>query len=65
MFHDRFWVLNVDEKLYTDSADGKGFGIYFIGHWTCAEWPQLWHLNGITADITTLELFPIYVSLCI
>lgn len=64
VFHDRFWVSNVDEELYTDSAGGKGFGVYCNGHWACADWPPAWHAKGITADITTLELFPIYVSLC-
>lgn len=63
MFHDRFWVSSEDELLFTDSAAGKGFGIYFKGHWAYAEWPKSWHELGVTADITTLELFPIFVSL--
>ena len=65
MFHDRFWVSNIDEQLFTDSAAGLGLGIYFKGHWTCAPWPERWHDKGVTADITTLELFPILVALYI
>lgn len=63
MFHDRFWVSNEDEQLYSDSAAAKGFGIYFKGHWAYAEWPKNWHDDRITDDITTLELFPILVAL--
>ena len=63
VFHDRLWVSNADEQLFTDSAAAHGFGIYFKGHWTYAKWPLQWYTSGITDDITTLELFPILVAL--
>ena len=28
-------------------------------------WPEEWHAQGITADITVLELFPVLVSLVV
>lgn len=67
VFHDRFWITNEDLELFTDSAAGQGlgFGIYFSGDWASAKWPQEWHDRGFTTDITLLELFPIYVALCI
>ena len=65
VFHDRFWVSNVDVELFTDSAAAKGlgFGAYFAGKWTYGVWPELWHESGLTDDITVLELFPLLVSL--
>ena len=63
MFHDNFWVSSEDELLFSDSAAGIGFGIYFKGQWAYGQWPQVWHDSGITANITTLEIFPILVSL--
>ena len=65
VFHDRFWVSNYDLQLYTDSAGGAalGFGAYFAGKWAQGTWPQAWVTEGITADITALELFPLLVSL--
>ncbi|XP_053376811.1 uncharacterized protein LOC128547723 [Mercenaria mercenaria] len=65
VFHDRYWLSNVDMNLYTDSAGGPnlGFGIYFQGQWSYAPWPADWHSADITKDITALELFPILVSL--
>ena len=67
VFHDRFWQSNDDANIFTDSAGGQGlgFGIYCRGHWTCAKWPESWHSEGITKDITVLELFPILVALFI
>ena len=67
LFHDRYWVSNADEQLFTDSAGGKnlGFGIYFRGQWVHGKWPTEWHRLGITSDIMTLELFPILVALFI
>ncbi|XP_053403684.1 uncharacterized protein LOC123554801 [Mercenaria mercenaria] len=59
VFHDRFWLSNDDEQLYTDSSGGIGFGIWFNGHWCHARWPVAWHSNGLTRDITVLELFPL------
>ena len=65
VFHDRYWVSNEDVQLFTDSAGGAdlGFGAYFAGKWTCAHWPQWWIDQGITADITVLEMFPLLVCL--
>lgn len=65
VFHNRFWVSNVDIQLFTDSAAGwgLGFGIFFSGKWMCAVWPDEWHESGLTKDITVLELFPLLVSL--
>jgi hypothetical protein len=67
VFHDRFWSSNEDVQLFTDSAGGEGlgFGIYFAGQWICEKWPDHWHLNGYTNDITVLELFPIVAALFI
>lgn len=67
LFHDKFWVSNEDVQLFTDSAGGEqlGFGIYFQGHWCHDRWPSEWHTNGITTDITALELFPIMAALFI
>lgn len=67
LFHDKYWVSNVDVQLFTDSAGGPnlGFGVYFCGHWCYAKWPLEWHESGITSDITVLELFPILVALYI
>jgi hypothetical protein len=50
--------------LFTDSTGGrdKGFGIYFQGKWAQGCWPKEWANNGILADITFLELFPVVIS---
>ena len=65
VFHDRFWISNEDCQLFTDSAAGQGlgFGIYFAGKWICEQWPEEWHLQGYTSDISVLEFFPIVVSI--
>lgn len=65
VFHNRFWVSNVDVELYTDSAAGWGLGCaaYFAGKWAFGAWPVSWFEQEIVHDITTLELFPIFVSL--
>lgn len=65
VFHDRFWVSNEDLQLFTDSAGGSnlGFGAYFAGKWSYGAWPDSWVEQGITEDITVLELFPLLVSL--
>ena len=65
VFHDRFWVSNDDEQFHTDSAGAIGFGIWFKGHWCNAKWPDVWHENGFTKDITVLELFPIVAAIFI
>jgi len=67
LFHDSYWLSNTDIELFTDSAGGTGlgFGIYFRGQWCNAKWPDTWHQNGLTKDITFLELFPILVTLFI
>ncbi|MCG8031789.1 MAG: hypothetical protein JAZ03_06400 [Candidatus Thiodiazotropha taylori] len=65
VFHDRFWVSNEDLQLFTDSAGSSnlGFGAFFAGKWSYGPWPQSWVEQGITEDITVLELFPLLVSL--
>lgn len=65
VFHDRFWLTSDDLQLHTDSAGGigMGFGIFFQHHWCNDKWPIGWHKQGITKDITVLELFPILVAL--
>lgn len=67
VFHDRFWLTNEDVQLFTDSAGGAelGCGIVFGNSWAAAPWPNEWHQQNITADITVLELFPLLVSLYI
>jgi hypothetical protein len=62
MFHDRFWISNDDEQLFTDSSGGIGFGIWFKGHWCQCKWPISWKENSLTKDITLLELFPIVIA---
>ena len=67
VFHDRFWVSSEDCQLYTDSAAGlgMGFGALFDTRWLYGVWPEEWHAQGFTADITVLELFPVLVSLVV
>lgn len=67
MFNDRFWSSNADVELFTDSAGGKGkgFGVYFKGHWCQGRWPEEWHTRGFTSNITAMELFPILVAITI
>ena len=64
MFTDSFWSFNTDICLHTDSsaATGHGFGAMFGSQWTIGIWPQEWHDNGLTSDITILEYFPILVA---
>ena len=54
-------------QLFTDSAAGKGlgFGAVFGNMWAHGVWPEMWHMSGITSDITVLEMFPILVSLVV
>lgn len=67
VFHDRFWVSNIDVSLYTDSAGGsnRGFGAFFKGHWCQGRWPSAWYEVGLTKNITALELFPIFVAIVV
>ncbi|MES9880226.1 MAG: reverse transcriptase domain-containing protein [Sedimenticola sp.] len=67
VFHDRYWVSNIEAQLFTDSAGGRGrgFGAYFQGHWFTGMWPDSWHDKGYTTDIAMLELFPIFISLVV
>ena len=58
-FHDRFWISSAEAELYSDSAGSIDFGIYFVGKWACATWPETWQESGLTRDITVLELFHI------
>ena len=61
---DNVWTSNETISLFTDSAGGrdKGFDIYFQGKWAQGYWPKEWADNGILADITFLELFPVVIS---
>ncbi|XP_048761600.1 uncharacterized protein LOC125670455 isoform X1 [Ostrea edulis] len=59
------WVNNDTLELYTDSAGGDsgGFGIFFAGKWAYAQWPSSWLAQGLTRDMTFLELFPVQVAI--
>lgn len=59
------WVNNDTLQLFTDSAGGEagGFGIFFAGKWAYAHWPSYWFAQGITRDMTFLELFPVQIAL--
>ena len=63
VFHDRFWLTNIEAEWYTDSAASAGFGIYFAGRWCASPWPITWYENNLTENICVLELFPIIVAL--
>ena len=54
VFHDRYWISNIDVGLFTDSAAGRGigFGAVFGNKWAYGIWPEKWHTNGLTDDIT-------------
>ena len=54
VFHDRYWISNEDVDLFTDSAEGRGmgFGAVFGNKWAYGIWPEKWHTNGLTDDIT-------------
>jgi hypothetical protein len=54
---DQFWSSNSNLELFTDSAGGIGFGIYFNHMWAQACWPKDWEEIGILSDIAFLELF--------
>lgn len=64
---DNFWTSNESIQLFTDSAGGKnrGIGIYFQGKFAHGRWPSEWAENGILTDITFLELFPVFIAVCI
>ena len=65
LFYNSQWKSNDAISLFSDSAGGEGlgFGIYFNGHWAYGQWPGEWHREGITRDITFLEIVPIWVAL--
>ena len=52
---DKCWYSNADLELFTDSAGGTGFGIYFNKKWAQAVSPSEWVKTGILSDITFLE----------
>lgn len=62
---DPCWLSNIDLQLYTDSAGGPlgGYGIYFAGHWSQGVWPLHWVEEGLTKDMTLLELFPVVAAI--
>ena len=49
--------LKADFQVHSDVAGSLGFGIYFIGRWCAGTWPNEWHRNGITRDLTFLDFF--------
>ncbi|KAM4809779.1 LOW QUALITY PROTEIN: uncharacterized protein WCC33_017801 [Rhinophrynus dorsalis] len=53
---------NGELQLFTD-AGAVGFGAYFEGSWCAQQWPPHWAHNGLTRNMTFLELFPIVVAL--
>ncbi|XP_067660158.1 uncharacterized protein [Haliotis asinina] len=61
-FQSPVWTSNTAMQLITDAAGGVGFGAYNEGKWTCGHWPQQWVEEGVTKDMTLLELFPIVLS---
>ena len=62
---DQFWSSNSNLELFTDSAGGIGFGIYFNHKWAQACWPKDWEEIGILSDVIFLELFPVVAALFI
>ncbi|KAM4771085.1 uncharacterized protein WCC33_002900 [Rhinophrynus dorsalis] len=54
---------NMQLQLYTDAAGAVGFGAFFQGQWCAERWPEAWHSQGLTRNLTLLELFPIVVAL--
>ena len=62
---DTNWESNVDLKLYTDSAGGRGKGCtaYFKGKWAYLEWPSEWQGTDILRDMTFLEILPIALAI--
>ncbi|XP_061196003.1 uncharacterized protein LOC133204281 [Saccostrea echinata] len=52
------WVNNETLQLYTDSAGGRYGGLWYI---FCR--PISWFVQGITRDMTFLELFPVHVAI--
>ena len=51
---DQFWSSNSDLELFTDSAGGIGFGIYFNHKRAQACWPKDWEEIDILSDATFL-----------
>ena len=62
-----FWrseiSLKADNQVNSDAAGAQGFRIYFRGRWCAGTWPEEWHQQGITRDLTFLEFFPIVGAL--
>ncbi|CAH2295916.1 Hypothetical predicted protein [Pelobates cultripes] len=50
-------------ELFTDASGAIGFGIYWNGQWCAQEWPVLWAQEGLTKNLTLLELFPIVAAI--
>ena len=63
----REWRTNMELELFTDACGGEkgGFGIFFSGQWAYGKWPDNWVAEGLTRDMTLLELFPVVVTLTI
>lgn len=64
---DLLWTDNDTLELYTDSAGGvgRGFGIFFRGHWAHGKWPETWFDTSLLKNIAFLELFPVVTALVI
>ena len=62
-----FWrskrSVQVEFQVHSDAAGAFGFGIYYRGKWCAGSWPDEWHREGITRDLTFLEFFPIVGAL--
>lgn len=56
-------VSNSELQLFTDAAGAVGYGAFFQGHWSVGRWPEVWRVQGLTANLCLLELFPIVVAI--
>lgn len=60
---DDIWESNEMLELWTDASGGSGgYGIYFGGKYALGTWPRNWVEDGVTRDMTFLELFPIVAA---
>lgn len=66
-FSEAEWSSNLILDLFTDSAGAQdlGCGAYFQGEWCYFSWPAGWEKTNILADMTTLELIPVVLALCL
>lgn len=66
-FSEAEWSSNLTLDLFTDSAGSQdlGCGAYFQGEWCYLSWPTGWVKTNILSDMTTLELIPVVLALCL